>query len=134
MSNDPRPHMRAARIATVLAAFVLLFLFIFPRRQVASLKAQLFPYAQSTTAAVIAEDWPRARALTEAMLTLYAPYDNVLRLYIDHEDVDSLRTRLHACANLAKAEDDQIIVDLEDAKNKLTYLESIETFTLWNLF
>ena len=134
MTNNPRPHMRITRIATLLAAALLLTLFILPAIKVRALTDAILPYADSATACVVAEDWMGARRETQQMYALYLPYDKTLRLYFDHEDIDFLRTRLLSCLHLAEAEDDQIIVDLEDAKNKLNYLESIETFSLWNLF
>lgn len=134
MNNDPMPHARAARIATILTILFLLLLFTLPSIQVHTLSSTILPHAQSATNRVISEDWEGARRETRLMYRLYVPYDHTLRLYLDHEDVDMLRTRLLSCLHLAEAEDDQIIVDLEEAKNKLNYLKSIETFSFWNLF
>lgn len=134
MTDNPRPHLRAAFLASFVAAALLLYLFIFPSRQVHSLDETLSPYAQSVTDAVVAGNWSAARELTLEMYELFLPYDNSLRLYLNHVDVDELKTRLFSCLNLARAEDDQIIVDLEDVKSRLKYLKNVETFSLWNLF
>ncbi len=134
MTENPKPHVIASRVATIIAVLLLLFLFIFPRHQIKTLCELLLPYAQSATTAVTESNWEAARIETEAMYQAYKPYDNILRLYLDHQDVDALHTRLLSCLNLAKVEDDQIIVDLEDTKSRLKYLESVETFSIWNLF
>lgn len=134
MTDNPKPHLRAALYSSLVAAAFLVYLFIFPPMQVHSLCEKLLPYAEAGTQAVIDGDWENARELTVLMYELYLPYDKPLRLYLNHVDVDQLRTRLLSCRNLARAEDDQIIVDLEDTKSRLNYLKSIETFSLWNIF
>ncbi|MDO5111587.1 MAG: DUF4363 family protein [Clostridia bacterium] len=134
MNNDPMPHMRASRIATIVAILFLLLLFVLPSLQVHALADAILPYAQSATDRVVLGDWAGARRETSIMYQLYLPYDTSLRLYLDHEDVDTLRMRLLSCLHLAEVEDEQIIVDLEEAKNKLDYLKNIETFSLVNLF
>lgn len=133
MTDNPRPHVRAAHAATAAAVVLLAFLFLFPRQHIQTLHALLLPYAERSTEAVVAEDWERARSETQAMYELYLPYDKSLRLYMDHQEVDALHMRLLSCKNLARAEDEQIIVDLEELKGKLLYLESVETLNLWNL-
>ncbi len=134
MTDNPRPHMYAARAATVLCILLLLFLFIFPGRHMKRLHDELSPYLEETTLAVVERDWEKAREKTARMCEIYAPYDKPLRLYMDHEAVDALQARLLSGRNLAMVEDDQIIVDLEDAKSRLRYMHNVECFTIWNLF
>lgn len=134
MTDNPKPHLRAAMYASIVSMLFLILLFIFPHMQVCRLEEKLIPLSEAVTAAVLAQDWENALNLCSQMNDVFLPYDKPMRLYLNHVDVDQLRTRLLSCMNLAKAEDDQIIVDLEEAKSKLLFFKNIETFTVWNLF
>ena len=133
MTDNPRPHVLCVRAASCLVILFLLLLFIITQRQVKNLSLSLLPLAHSATEAVVREDWEQARMATLRMYENYLPYDKQLRLYMDHQDVDLLHMRLLSCKNLARVEDEQIIVDLEELKSKLDYLANVGALKLWNL-
>jgi len=118
----------------VVVAFLVL-LFTLPRKTLQSMRSDILSKADALSAAVLADDWPSARSASEAIKARFLQDKQRLKLFLDHEDLDSLEAAIRSVEALTAVEDEpQLLLELESIKNVATYITEIETFTFFNLF
>ena len=96
---------------------------------------ELIRTSKETIDLVQNEEWEKAVSNAQSMVKRFEESRDPLKLFINHEDIDELEEAVKSCLQLAKAEDSgQFLVELVFIISQSSYLESIETLTLFNLF
>lgn len=133
--NKVRSHALKSYVAVLITVLFLTFTFIYPRYYLTKMTAELISISKETIGLVQNEEWERAVVNSESMVRRFEEARDPLKLFINHEDIDELEEALKSCLQLAKAEDSgQFLVELVFIISQSSYLESIETLTLFNLF
>ncbi len=133
--NKVRSHALKSYIAVLITVLFLTFLFIYPRYFLKKMTGELIRTSRETIDLVQNEEWEKAVSNAQSMVKRFEESRDPLKLFINHEDIDELEEAVKSCLQLAKAEDSgQFLVELVFIISQSSYLESIETLTLFNLF
>lgn len=133
--NKVRSHALKSYIAVLITVLFLTFLFIYPRYFLKKMTGELIRTSKETIDLVQNEEWEKAVSNAQSMVKRFEESRDPLKLFINHEDIDELEEAVKSCLQLAKAEDSgQFLVELVFIISQSSYLESIETLTLFNLF
>lgn len=132
---SPSAFTRINLAACLIALALLLFLFLYPRMVLAELSETLCAGADALIGQIEAGDWERANAGINEINGAFRTKKEVLKLFLNHEDLDELDATLMGCRRLIEVEEDkQVLFELERVVNIATYLKEIEVFTIYNLF
>lgn len=133
--SGARSFSLANKIAIVVTILLLVGIFYFAHSYTQSLKTETVALALRAKSAVLSENWDEARQSLDAIDSrLSASYDT-LKLFYNHEDIDTLETEMDICLSLALVEDaPELLPSLERLISIVTFLAGIETFTIPNLF
>ena len=132
---SPSAFTRINLAACLFALALLLFLFLYPRMVLAELSETLCAGADALIGQIEAGDWERANAGIDEINGAFRTKKEVLKLFLNHEDLDELDATLMGCRRLIEVEEDkQVLFELERVVNIATYLKEIEVFTIYNLF
>lgn len=132
---SPSAFTRINLAACLIALALLLFLFLYPRMVLAELSETLCAGADALIGQIEAGDWERANAGIDEINGAFRTKKEVLKLFLNHEDLDELDATLMGCRRLIEVEEDkQVLFELERVVNIATYLKEIEVFTIYNLF
>lgn len=132
---SPSAFTRINLAACLIALALLLFLFLYPRMVLAELSETLCAGADALIGQIEAGDWERANAGIDEINGAFRTKKEVLKLFLNHEDLDELDATLMGCRRLIEVEEDkQVLFELERVVNMATYLKEIEVFTIYNLF
>jgi microsomal dipeptidase-like Zn-dependent dipeptidase len=133
--TSAREFSLANKIALIISCVFLLGVFLFSHFFASALKKDITYYVEQTEMYVHSENWEQVRKNIDAIEQRFLPTSDVLKLFYDHEDVDTLNTEISTAKQLAKAEEKaDIFLSLENIKSIATYLSGIETFSIPNLF
>lgn len=132
---SPSAFTRINLAACLIALALLLFLFLYPRMVLTELSETLCAGADALIGQIEAGDWERANAGIDEINGAFRTKKEVLKLFLNHEDLDELDATLMGCRRLIEVEEDkQVLFELERVVNIATYLKEIEVFTIYNLF
>ncbi|MCE5236040.1 MAG: DUF4363 family protein [Clostridiaceae bacterium] len=133
--TSAREFKLANRIAILIVCVFLLSLFIFDRVYVGKLSKDLVSLTEQAEAHVHRGDWAEAGKYVKAVEQRFRETQNVLKLFYDHEDIDTLETEVSTALQLITVrEPAEIFLCLENIKSIASYLAGIETFSIPNLF
>ena len=133
MSRKTYPAINIA--ACALAVVFLTFLFIYPHNRLKRLSDAVITDAHELIAAVQAEDWARADALIDGIEARVKQDVNMLRYFLDHEDVDQFQAVVKGVHRLVEQRDNaQLLFEGEHMINIAEYIKGIESFSFNNVF
>lgn len=136
MTNSLRSELTNL-LMCILLVLALVFLFIFPRNYLNDLLDDINIYANNTKIGIEEDNGDKIIENTQKMVDRFQKSSNILKLFLNHEDVDELELYIDSCYYTAKIERKEyhIIIDnLENILQKCEYLFDVETFTVYNLF
>lgn len=136
MTNSLRSELTNL-LMCILLVLALVFLFIFPRNYLNDLLDDINTYANNTKIGIEEDNGDKIIENTQKMVDRFQKSSNILKLFLNHEDVDELELYIDSCYYTAKIERKEyhIIIDnLENILQKCEYLFDVETFTVYNLF
>ena len=110
---------------------------IFPRNYLNDLLDDINTYANNTKIGIEEDNVDKIIENTQKMIDRFQKASNVLKLFLNHEDVDELELYIQSCYYTAKIDQQEypvIIDNLENILQKCKYLFDVETFTVYNLF
>lgn len=121
----------------ILLALMLTFLFIFPRQYLVSVLSYIEDNAVKARTAVNEGDILGVKRATEAMLLKITSASDILKLFLNHGDVDELKLNINACYRAVRSgelEPYSFMSGIESILQKCEYLFDVETLSLYNLF
>ena len=128
-------YVIANLIMTTASILLLIFLFIYPGIYLRNMAEQVRTLAIDSILAIQKEDFESAQTHVESMTDIYDRYSEPLKLFLNHQDVDELSASIHGTYQLVLAEDNaQVLLELESIKKQVDFMESIESFSIYNLF
>lgn len=135
MMTTARPFVLANKIALVAACVFLVGIFLFTHLYVTRLSDELVALTEEAEAFVHAERWEEVEERLLSIEQRVGETKNILKLFYDHEDVDTLDTEVSTALQLVKVQEPaEIFLSLENIKSIASYLAGIETFNIPNLF
>jgi len=133
--TSAREFNLANKIALIFSCVFLFGVFLFSHFFADALKKDITYYVEQAEMYVHAGNWEKVRQNIDAIEKRFLPASNVLKLFYDHEDVDTLDSELSTAKQLAKVEEKaEIFLSLENIKSIAAFLAGIETFSIPNLF
>ena len=133
--TQSRKFRIANNIALIFSCVFLLGVFLFSHFYANALNKDISHYVEQAEIQVHAENWEQVRQNVDFIEQRFLPAGNVLKLFYDHEDVDTLDTEISTAKQHARAEEKaEIFLSLENIKSIAAYLAGIETFSIPNLF
>ncbi len=134
MTNVPRPEL-VNIIISLVTALLLICLFIFPRQYLVSFSKDITLYAESIRDGVINNDDKKISKNAAEMLIRFDACSDSLKLFLNHEDVDKLKTLIYSCYYRARIDEKAAIIgDVESIVTLSEYLFDVETLSVYNLF
>lgn len=136
MTNSLRSELTNL-LMCILLVLALVFLFIFPRNYLNDLLDDINIYANNTKIGIEEDNGDKIIENTQKMVDRFQKSSNILKLFLNHEDVDELELYIQSCYYTAKTDQKEypvIIDNLENILQKCKYLFDVETFTVYNLF
>lgn len=136
MTNAFRSELMSLIICIVLS-LMLIFLFVFPRKYLNNFLDDINSYALNTRDGVMEDNKEKTKLNTEKMVLLFEDSSNLLKLFLNHEDVDELEVFINSCYYTCRTDktDFHVMIDnVENILKKCEYLFDVETLSLYNLF
>ncbi|MEA5060545.1 MAG: DUF4363 family protein [Candidatus Pelethousia sp.] len=125
----------ANAIATILATLLILFLFIIPHRYLTQVTSKIRASAREAEYAILRDDLPAADAAITGMCAVFEEAEQPLKLFLNHEDVDELKSALHASRDLTMIDEcGNLLTELQNVLRIVDYWDDTETFNVYNLF
>ncbi len=122
-------------VSSIAAVLLLLFLFIYPHIRLNAMRNEVVPMCGQIIEEANAEHFEEALALALAAQSRFLKEEKLLRIVLDHEDVDKAIDAINTTILMAQRRDaTETVVECENIRGIVTYLAGIETFTLINLF
>jgi len=133
MSRKTYPWINT--LACALAAAFLIFVFIYPHFKLKNFSYDIVTDTHALIDAVQAEEWTRADALIAKIEARVMKDVNMMRFFLDHEDIDQLQAVVKGAHRLVEQRDNaQLLFELEHMINIAEYIKGIESFRLYNVF
>ncbi len=136
MTNALRSELASLLICIVLV-LILIFLFIFPRQYLNSFLNDITYCTLNTRDGIMANDEKKVTENAEKMIFRFEEASKLLKLFLNHEDVDDLGLYINSCYYSSKADEIDLHVMIDNIENilkKCEYLFDVETLSLYNLF
>lgn len=125
----------ANSIITALAILLILFLLTVPRHFLTGVTEKLRTAAWEAEYAVLQDDLTAADEAIARMCTDFAQAEQPLKLFLNHEEVDELRTALHAARDLTMIDESgNLLTELQIVLRIVDYWDDTETLSIYNLF
>lgn len=122
-------------VASIAAALLLLFLFLYPHARLEAMREELIPMCDEIIEAANGERFEEALALALRVKERFGQEERLMRLILDHEDVDNACDAIDSVLLMVRHRDaTETIIECENIRGIIIYLAGIETFTLINLF
>ncbi len=120
---------------TLVALGIVLFLFIVPRRYLIQVAGDLQAGVIEAQQAVLHGDLERVDMALNRMCARLGETEEPLKLFLNHEDVNELKSSLEAARNLARIDESgNLLTELQNVLRILDHLVASETLNLYNLF
>lgn len=125
----------ANSIITALAILLIVFLLTVPRHFLTGVTEKLRTAAWEAEYAVLQNDLTTADEAIARMCADFTQAEQPLKLFLNHEEVDELRTALCAARDLAVIDESgNLLTELQIILRIVDYWDDTETLSIYNLF
>lgn len=122
-------------IASVIAAAVLIAVFILPGRYIRQVSENIQFSIQLAKDAIFTGDMDGAKNSIEDIYTEFSRKQDKLKLMFHHDNIDEIEKCISCCRDLAKlGQSDNLICELNQLRQILMHMESMEHADMYDIF
>lgn len=121
--------------AGIAAAAVLVLSFTLPAKYIGEMSELMDIHIQQARDSVMRGDMNAAHSSMEAIHGEFLRRQRGLKLICHHDDIDEMRKCINCCRDLVKLEQsDNLICELNQLRQILEHMESVENSDIYELF